>query len=190
MRPSTSTFHRNLRKRQSGSAYLLSLLVLVILTILALSLAMITEAEMLVGSSDRTRQRTFYAADSGLGGSTARALAIADYEAATYELRDPDVDPALDIRNRVDVTPFVPMLSGPCNLCEINHAGPGQQYGSKTYWKITHAVTAQATREGGFDGVPLSQLTISSMVDVEPWEDIAEALLPLMDSEQISKIKF
>jgi hypothetical protein len=186
----TSRSNRRFPDRQSGSAYLLSLLVLVVLTIMGLSLAMITEAEMLVGASDRTRQRTFYSADSGLGASTAKALATANYDAATYELLDTDVDPALDMRNRVEVTPFLPMLSGPCNLCEINHAGPGQQYGSKTYWKITHAVTAEATREGGAARVPLSQLTISSMVDVEPWEDVAEALVPLMDTEQISKIKF
>ncbi len=178
------------RNRQAGSAYLLSLAVLVILSILALSLAIITESEMLVGASDRTRERTFYAADSGLGAATARALAMAKYEAATYELTDNDTPAGLDIKNRVQVSPFLPVLSGPCNLCEVNAAGPGQRYGSKSYWKVTHAVAAQATRQGGPSAIPLSQLTISSMVDVEPWEDLAETLIPIMDAEGIKKIKF
>lgn len=178
------------RIRQAGSAYLLSLAVLVILSIIGLSLAVITESEMLVGAGDRTRERTFYAADSGLGAATARAMAIAKYEAVTLEFTDDDTPVALDIKNRVEVTPFLPILSGPCNLCEVNNAGPGQQYGAKAYWKITHAVAAQATREGGPSAIPLSQLTISSMVDVEPWEDYAEALIPLLDSEGIKKIKF
>lgn len=176
--------------RQAGSAYLLSLAVLVILSILGLSLAIITESEMLVGASDRTRERTFYAADSGLGAATARALAMAEYEAATYELTEDDAPAGLGIKNRIEVSPFLPVLSGPCNLCEVNAAGPGQQYGTKSYWKVTHAVTAQATRQGGPSAIPISQLTISSMVDVEPWEDLAESLIPIMDSEGIKKIKF
>ena len=176
--------------RESGSAYLLTLAVLVVLSIVGLSLAVVTQSEMLVGAGDRMRERTFYAADSGLGVATARALAQAEYEATSYELVEDDVTPGLDIKNDIDVTPFVPMLTGPCNLCEVNAAGPGQQYGAKSYWKVTHGVAVQATRQGGAAQVPLSQVTISAMVDVEPWEDFAEALLPIMDDVEIAKIKY
>lgn len=186
----TARVQRPRLERQAGSAYLLSLAVLVILSLIGLSLAVVTESEMLVGAGDRTRERTFYSADSGLGAATARALALAEYEAATIELTDDDTPAGLDIKNRVEVSPFLPVLSGPCNLCEVNGAGPGQQYGAKAYWKVTHAVAAQATREGGPSAIPISQLTISSMVDVEPWEDLAEALIPLMDAEGIEKIKY
>jgi len=46
------------------------------LTILALSLALVTQTEVQVGSNERTVTRTFYAADSGLG------IAAADAETA------------------------------------------------------------------------------------------------------------
>lgn len=177
-------------ERQAGSAYLVALLALVILAIVGLSLVLITETESLVGSIEKTIQRTFYAADSGSSASTAKALALGDYEAASYELRDSDVPAFVDIRHNVEVTPFLPILSAPCNLCEVNSAGTAQRYGKKTYWKITHGVASRATREGVANATPLSQITISSMLDVEPWEDLAEALAPLMDEEAISKISF
>ena len=181
---------RHSLRRPAGSAYLVVLLALFIFSSIGLSLVLITETESLVGSSEKTIQRTFYAADSGTGASTAKALALSDYEAASYELRDDDVAVLLDIRHEVQVTPFVPILSAPCNLCEVNAAGTAHRYGEKTYWKITHGVGSEATRRGGPDGMPLSQATISSMVDVEPWEDVAESLVPLMDEEAIAKLTF
>ena len=60
-----------------GSAYLVTLLALVVLTMLALSLSVVTQSEMLIGSNERTIQRVFYAADSGISIATANALVAA-----------------------------------------------------------------------------------------------------------------
>ena len=57
---------REHRSSEAGSAYVITLLALVVLTILALSLALVTQTEVQVGANEKTVNRTFYAADSGL----------------------------------------------------------------------------------------------------------------------------
>jgi hypothetical protein len=71
---------------QAGSAYIAALLVLVVLTLIGLSLALITQSEMQIGANERVSQRLFYAANSGIAASTARALTNADYSSTTYPL--------------------------------------------------------------------------------------------------------
>ena len=61
------TANRSPRPSETGSAYIVTLLALVVLTILALALAMVTQTEVQVGANEKTINRTFYAADSGLG---------------------------------------------------------------------------------------------------------------------------
>ena len=63
-------------RSEAGSAYVITLLALVVLTILALSLALVTQTEVQVGSNERTVSRTFYSADSGLGVAVAEALLV------------------------------------------------------------------------------------------------------------------
>ncbi len=180
---------RSLSRRltpQSGSAYLVTLLALVVLTIIGLSLSLITQVEMQIGANERTVQRVFYAADSGISAATARAVNRFDYSPRTYELRDDDTAAALNLRQVVDISPFVPLLSSPCNLCEINRAG---QYGAQNYYRVNHGVTVTATRRGLGDEV-LAQKSLSAMVDVQPWRPAPEAYLPISDPEQARKIKF
>jgi hypothetical protein len=52
---------------QAGSAYIVTLLALVILTILVLTLTLVTQSEVAIGGTEKTTNRAFYAADSGLG---------------------------------------------------------------------------------------------------------------------------
>lgn len=175
--------------RQAGSAYLLTLLALVVLTIVGLSLSLITSTEMQVGAHERTNQRILYSADSGLGAATARALALAEYSASTFTFKDIEGTGLLGMRQRVEVTPFLPVLPAPCNLCEINYSGTAALYGKKPYKKITHGVAGTAFREGA-TGTRVAQKVVSKMVDVQPWEDTAEALLPMLEQDQVKKIKF
>lgn len=58
----TSRAHRH----QRGSAFILALIVIMLLTILGLSLAVVTETEMQLGSTERTIDRQHFAAESGL----------------------------------------------------------------------------------------------------------------------------
>ena len=71
------------RRHEAGSAYIITLLALVVLTILALTLALVTQTEVQVGANEKTANRTFYAADSGLGIAAAEALTSGRYTGMT-----------------------------------------------------------------------------------------------------------
>ena len=73
-------------RSEAGSAYIVTLLALVVLTILALSLALVTQTEVQVGANERTVNRTFYAADSGVGLAAAEALSSSRYTGLTVLL--------------------------------------------------------------------------------------------------------
>ena len=91
---------RGARPEESGSAYLIVLLVLVVLTILGLSLVSITQTEMQIGSSERVDNRTFYSADAGIGIATARVLVDHDHSAISARLPDSysDSDPVPGVK--------------------------------------------------------------------------------------------
>ena len=172
---------------ESGSAYILVLLALVVLTIMGLSLAFMTQTELQIGSNDRVISRVFYAAESGIAAAASKAIVSADYEAHTYIFKEPGTIPGLDFKSSVDVSPVLPILDSPCNLCEINNAGT---YSEKSYRKINHAVTAVATRYAGSDTTPLAQKTLTAMIEVQPWKAATEAYKPIDDPVQLAKIKF
>jgi hypothetical protein len=173
-------------RRESGSAYIIALLVLVILTIVGLSLAIITQSEMQIGANERVQQRLFYAANSGISTSTARALADNEYSSATYSLPDPG-SPLAGATLDVDMSPFYPILDTPCHLCEINNRGGG--YSGLNFKMINHAVTATAMRRRG-GGAILAQKVITTMVEVQPWQSTTESLEAANHPEELAKIKF
>ena len=172
---------------ESGSAYILVLLVLVVLTIMGLSLVFMTQTEVQIGSNDRVVSRVFYAAESGIAAAAAKAIVSADYNAHTYSFSEPGTVPGLDFKSSVDVSPVLPILDSPCNLCEINNAGT---YSEKSFRKINHAVTAVATRFAGTGTTPLAQKTLTAMIEVQPWKVSTEAYKPIDDPVQLAKIKF
>lgn len=174
------------RAHESGSALLVSLLALIVLTLLGLSVSLITQTEMLIGANDRSANRVFYAADGALSISLARALVRADYEGRLYEEADPS-GAALGIRYQIDSSPFYPILDSPCNLCQINDAGT---YGDNSYRKINHAVATIATRIGGAQDTVLARSSQATMVEVQPWQSTVAALASIDDPEQLKKVKF
>jgi PilX N-terminal len=178
---------RSQLRRETGSAYIIALLVLVVLTALGLSLSLITQTEMQVGANERSVQRVFYAADSGIAVATARALVVADYAQQVYTIPDAGMTPGFATVNRVDVSPFYPILRAPCNLCEINDPGI---YGEKQYFKINHGVTVDAARTSGSSTNPIAGKSISAMVELQPQEDPVAAHLALQDPAQLARIKF
>jgi Tfp pilus assembly protein PilX len=197
MRIETSRGTPRRRTGEEGSAYIAVLMVLVVLTIFGLALSMITQTEMQMGSNERTVSRVFYAADAGIEASIAKALATQDFAARTYLYTDsglqiaPSADGKPVLAARVDVSLLYPIQEAPCNLCEINQAGG---YGGKDYYRMTHVVTATATRFGSMDGgaerLPIAQKTISAMVEMQPFESSMESIKVLDDPDALSKIKF
>ena len=115
------------RSSEAGSAYVITLLALVVLTILALSLALVTQTEVQVGANEKTVNRTFYAADSGLG------IAVAEAPGEP-RLRRQDGDPeqgvggggellSTNVADRVTISPAVQINQYPCNWCPQNQGG-------------------------------------------------------------------
>jgi Tfp pilus assembly protein PilX len=159
---------------EAGSAYVAVLLVLVVLTIFGLALSLITQTEMQVGSNERTVNRVFYAADSGIEAATAQVLVTKDFTPRTYLLTDTGlqlVTGKLQFGTQVQISDFQKLQETPCNLCEINQAGT---YGGRDYSKTTYSVTATAARFGtltaGTAKTPLAQKTITAMLEMQPFE--------------------
>jgi len=175
--------------RERGSAYLVALLGLVVLTILGLTLSLVTQTEMRMGANERVLQRVFYAADAGFGTSLSRAMVQGDFTGQTFTLPDSSAPAAMNFRHSVAVTPLVPVLSAPCNLCQINNAG---NYGAKQYHKVSHAVAVDAQRLGGEIDNPgmVAQKALSAMLDVQPMESTPDAHLVIEDAEQMARIRF
>jgi hypothetical protein len=182
------------RGSDSGSAYILSLMVIIVLTIVGMSLALTTQTEIQIGAAERTTTRVFYAADTGIEVALARGMVAADHSALTFRITD-DGEPLTgsdyELFNQVDTSPFVPILDTACNLCEINNSGT---YSENAFRKINNAVTAQAERFGTLDGGITNTLrarkTIAGMIEMQPWKVSPSALFPIDDPAQMAKIKF
>ncbi len=176
--------------REAGSAFIVTLLCLVVLTIVGLSLALITQTERQLGVNERTAQRVFYAADSGTHMGTARVLAQNDHNQMTVVLNQSQGKLGLRLADRVEVSRFHPILASPCNFCEINQ---GSQY-----FDVNHAITATAERIGWTGGGPppadaaaVARKTVGEMVAFQPWQvSLDRDVLPSLESNQLEKIKF
>lgn len=162
---------------EAGSAYALALMALLVLTVLGLSLAAITQMEMLLGAAERTRLKVFYAAESGLAVATARTLVTHDRRPVTLTF---DSTPTFDSTSsprpggpstpvqqldRLDISAVRPVLEVPCNFCQINGEGTYRQAPLRT---VSHAVTVTATRTGA-RGERLAEKTLSTVIEVQPW---------------------
>ena len=163
-------------RAQQGSVYVITLVVLLVLTVLGLSAALITQSEMQIGVNERLSQTMFYAAGSGIEVSTAKALAKQDLQAMRLDQVVPRAMPNLNVRNRVDVSRFQPIMDSPCDLCQVNEG--------LEYVKLHHQVDATATRiawQGPASPIPadvspLAQKRLEVMISFQPWPMNTQAL--------------
>lgn len=185
--------HRSSRPRngrEEGSAYIITLMVMFALTVIGLGLSLVSQTEMIVASQERSIQRNFYAADSGLSAALANVLAQGEYREQTIRFVDTvqmQGSNVMDMNDQIETTPFVPILDAPCNLCQINQ--------DNDYFEINHAVTAQATRTasdvgagGGAADVPLARKEVTVMLEMQPWGKTGNQYA--VDANQVAKIKF
>jgi hypothetical protein len=170
---------------EAGAAYVVALMVLVILTILGLGLAIVTQTEMQVGANEKTLQRVFYAADSGISAAITRAMVEAYHESEIYNLDDPDSPPGVTVVHEITTSPFHLLLRAPCDLCQINNTG---QYGAQQYFNVNYAVTARAKRKAG--SMVLADKELSSMVEIQPYPVPIESLEAIQDPSELAKIRF
>lgn len=170
------------RGSERGSAYVLALLTLLVVSVLGLSLVYITQTEMEIGSNERTLERTFYAADSGLAIASARVLVDNESQQVMIDVKEPGSP--LNVRQRLEIAPAVPIYVAPCNLCEINNVGT---YQDKAYMKINNALTVRASRVVG--GRTTAVKTVASMLELQPWDPGLGAFLPIADPDQLALIR-
>jgi Tfp pilus assembly protein PilX len=182
---------KNLRRAgrgESGSAYIVTLLALVVLTVLALSLALITQTEVQVGANEKKVNRTFYAADSGLAIATAEALVSGRYTATTVILNHTRAGNA-NVADRVRISPLAPILTVRCDWCPANDDGVTE------FWKVQHAVNATAERiawDGNgpppADALSLGQKKLSAMFEFAPWP--SPPVDSIADAQTLQQIEF
>jgi len=167
-------------KQEAGSAYLVTLLLLIVMTLLGLSLALVTGTESQIGANERVLERVFYAADAGVGVGAARILAGSDYNYDvqddvnnSYIMNDTPNAPTLLVRSSVSVGPMVPLQTAPCNLCEINNSG---SYRSNSYERVNILIPARGTRDTLAEAV--ARRRVAATLDIQPWQSPTRAAFP------------
>ena len=158
---SSSTPASAARSGERGSAYLFVLLVLLVLTVIGLSLVVITQTEAQIGGAEKSASRVLYGAESGM-----RIQFALSRFAATRPRRlflDSKAVDATTLLETVDVSPFYPIYTGPCNLCSVNKGG-------EEYYAINYVVNAQGRRVGvaGTETAPQATRLLSQMFFVQP----------------------
>jgi hypothetical protein len=187
--------HPSARHGEAGSAYIIALLVLVVLSLLGLSLALVSQTEMQIGANDLTIHRTFYGSEGGFNMAMSRMLTVNSSVAGasidkietlkylvpetrlTLNTTDPnnpvvitDTTQASHFGERIEVSPFMPLRAVPCDLC------PAAE-GDVQLQSVSHAVVATAGRVVWTGGTPASydtlprtaQKQIYLMAAVQPW---------------------
>jgi len=173
-------------RRQEGSAYLVALLLLVVLTLMGLSLALVTNTENQIGVNERVLERVFYTTDAGLGIGAARVLVSSDYYYDvdnnvnnSYILNEtPGANTSPLVRSTVSVGPLVPLQVAPCNLCEINNSG---SYRDASFQRGNILLPAQGSRETLANTT--AQRRIGATMDVQPWRVPTSALFPVLQMD-------
>ncbi len=173
------------RAAERGSAYLFVLFVLLVLTVVGLSLALITQTEVQIGASEQQLTRVFYGADSGLRIQLANHLVngavVARTRAQNNEIelgRRTILGTA--VREIIEVSPIYPIFSGTCNLCMLNQ--------DAEYFSVNHVVTSTSTRLS-VGATPLEQArkTVSQMFALQPWD---QTIAALQEAGDLSIIKY
>lgn len=151
-------------RAQAGSSYVIVLLVLLVLSVIALSLTFITTVEMRIGANERSLQRTFAAAESGIGMAAARILVTNDYSDGSFSINTDATGSAPPWkRTGVEIGPVSPLIEAPCRLCEINNSGT---YGAATYSRALVAVSSRGQRPsvGGSN----EERLLTATLDMQP----------------------
>lgn len=159
---------------ERGSAYLATLLLLVLLTLVGLSLAVITQTEVLIGGSERLTTRTYYNAASGVQLMNTYKMVANDTAAQDWRIRQRTIamfGATLAATERIQTSPYFPIARRPCNLCTMNDDS------AMNYIALQSAVTVRARPliEGEIGGTKLLGATIT-----------LEPVLPDITGEQVA----
>ena len=158
------------------------------MTTLGLSLVLISQTELLLSSNERTQERIFYAAESGLAVGTARVLYRGRHSPVTFSIAErPETVNGNRHRydDQVSVTRVAALSSAPCDFCMSENGGP-------KFRVITHTIASRATRfaYGGStnDQMPTARSTVSAMVSLQPWPGSGEAFATASGSRRLPSV--
>ncbi len=166
---------------QGGSAYIIVLLVLLLLTIFGLSLVVITHTERQIGSNEREATRNFFVAESGIavavawlqegstdphslvvrsrtaGGTAATAKALAGSQTV--------------FRDTVQTTQLVVAGSQFSNLGDVS-SNAGKELRRSNFRFETNARRVSTSSSGVLAGreIQLGQKRIELMIEMDPFE--------------------
>jgi Tfp pilus assembly protein PilX len=180
------------RRGERGSAYVIALLALFVLTILGLALVVITQNEVQIGANERTINRVFYAADSGLAVGAAKTLTSRDYTPQTVTLKESNPGGATNnIAEVVSVTALTPVAISRCNWCPSNANGVPQ------FFKVNHVVNATSDRLAWAGAGPppvgatnLGEKTVGVMFEFQPWPSPPTSAVSDVVNPNLTKILF
>jgi len=165
------------RRGESGSAYLVVLLALVVLTIIGLSLVMVTQTEVQLGSNERTINRTFYAAESGIKFAIARYGKAQVYTPFTYIQNESPLGlGGQRIADEVRVSVFAP-------IGKTNAAMSSRNANDTQYFDLENYVTATARRVGWQGaGMPPADAKVFSQSQVGQMVRIVNGTAPAVST--------
>lgn len=153
------------RAAERGSAYLFALLALLVLTVIGLSLVVVTQTEVQIGGAEKSANRVLFGADAGLRIQFGMARNALAKDTVTLDTGAADGSPLLE---RVDMSPFSVLYSGPCALCSLN-------LGEERYWAVNYVVNAESRRlrndlpeDEACLEPPQAQKLLSSMYFIQP----------------------
>ncbi len=149
------------RHAEAGSAYLATLLVLVVLTILGLSLAVITQTEVLIGGSEKQATRQLFSANAGV--EMAMVYAFVSRNPTSHQLKLAErtenlFGQATVIGDEICTSDYSTISSNVCDLCALNQ--------DSEYAAMQSGVTVVALRAGG--SALASRKTLGAVITLEP----------------------
>ncbi len=129
------------RRNERGTALFITLIALVVLTFVGLSLALVTETEMLIGSNEQVIGETFFAADSGVAMAVAQRLVTNTGTKKCIALlaQEGDGERRLGIRKlgySVDSSDLYPAAFGPAAYTKANEGREDKLYNAFFLGKI------------------------------------------------------
>jgi len=169
------------RRRERGSAYLIVLFLLVLITVFGLSLSVITQTESQIGASERVATRNFFAVESGIAIAVARKQ-VTNLEAGrVFDTLDAHTSSSgVQVANRITLSPLVTVSEAPCNLCSINDR-QGDEYKQIEY---AQNITAERiARQGSSSASVIALKQTSVVLGRQPTTSSIGALLDLQQHD-------
>lgn len=172
---------RAARSDEAGSAYVIALFVILLLSMLGLSLSLVTGTEAIIGFNDQLIQQTFYGADAGVGVGVSRILVTRDCDELSFILNT-DVSGGSPTIAQTEITQESFLLfDAPCNYCQISSSEEEAVF-KRVFFQINSTGRRATRRTGTADAsTATASRTVSAILDTQPFDSPIECLYSIED---------